>query len=141
MTVNRGRRRTLGWLGMLAIAARAKAQIVPVEVAGLSEINKVGWSRDFEFHGRPALVVRTAKFQAGGLETGAIFLLAYLLECTHAGCTVSLPGGGTVLGCPCHGSQFDLESGNNIAGPARDPLPKVKLELRADKVWAVGFVD
>lgn len=43
--------------------------------------------------------------------------------CTHQQC--SLAEGeldGTTIECPCHGSQFDLTTGEAIGGPAMDPL-------------------
>lgn len=43
--------------------------------------------------------------------------------CTHQGC--SLAEGdvdGTVVRCPCHGSEFDITSGEVVEGPATDPI-------------------
>ena len=43
--------------------------------------------------------------------------------CTHQGC--SLASGeleGTTVTCPCHGSQFDVRSGEVLEGPAEDPV-------------------
>lgn len=43
--------------------------------------------------------------------------------CTHQQC--SLAEGdldGTIIECPCHGSQFDITTGEAIGGPAVDPL-------------------
>lgn len=135
------RRKALGWLGTLTMLPVARGQIIPVEIAALSDAGQIGWNKAFEFHGRPCLLVRTAQAQRGGLEVSQVYLLAYVLECTHAGCSLSPPSGGTLLSCPCHGSQFALESGQNVAGPARDPLIKVRLELREKRMWAVGFAD
>lgn len=135
------RRKALGLLGMLTVLSAARGQVIPVEIVTLSDAGQIGWYKPFEFHGRPCLVVRTAQPHKDGLQVGKVFLLAYVLECTHAGCRLSLPGGGTRLSCPCHGSQFELQSGRNVAGPARDPLIKVRLELRENRMWAVGFVD
>jgi nitrite reductase/ring-hydroxylating ferredoxin subunit len=42
--------------------------------------------------------------------------------CTHRAC--SLPKGkldGTTLTCPCHGSQFDVTTGEVLRGPASGP--------------------
>jgi Rieske Fe-S protein len=47
-------------------------------------------------------------------------LLALSMTCTHAGCRVKPPVAG-VIGCPCHGSQYDL-TGKVIRGPALQPL-------------------
>lgn len=46
-------------------------------------------------------------------------------ECTHAACPFSLDGevfDGTVLGCNCHGSEFDLRTGEVLLGPAERAL-------------------
>ena len=43
--------------------------------------------------------------------------------CTHQGC--SLAQGeldGTTVTCPCHGSEFDVTSGEVLRGPAREPV-------------------
>jgi 3-phenylpropionate/trans-cinnamate dioxygenase ferredoxin component len=43
--------------------------------------------------------------------------------CTHLQC--SLAEGeleGTVVTCPCHGSQFDVTSGEVLRGPAQEPV-------------------
>jgi len=53
-------------------------------------------------------------------------LLAFGDECTHRGCSLSEGAfddrDGTVE-CPCHGSVFDVETGEPVEGPAQDPLP------------------
>jgi 3-phenylpropionate/trans-cinnamate dioxygenase ferredoxin subunit len=53
-------------------------------------------------------------------------LFAFGDECTHQGCSLSEGGfddrEGTVE-CPCHGSVFDVETGEPLDGPAQDPLP------------------
>ena len=43
--------------------------------------------------------------------------------CTHLHC--SLAEGeldGTVVTCPCHGSQFDVTTGDVLRGPAQEPV-------------------
>ena len=43
--------------------------------------------------------------------------------CTHEGCQLSAGKLiGTILMCPCHGSQFDITTGSVIRGPAKQPL-------------------
>ena len=47
-------------------------------------------------------------------------LYAFGDTCTHAGC--SLAAGkleDTVVTCPCHGSQFDVTTGEVVRGPAQ----------------------
>lgn len=46
-------------------------------------------------------------------------------ECTHAACPFSSDGevfDGTVLACNCHGSEFDLRTGEVLLGPAERAL-------------------
>jgi len=47
-------------------------------------------------------------------------IYAMTAVCTHMGCIVGLPAG-TVITCPCHGSQYAL-GGGNLLGPATLPL-------------------
>jgi nitrite reductase/ring-hydroxylating ferredoxin subunit len=51
--------------------------------------------------------------------------------CTHMQC--SLAGGDleeTTVTCPCHGSEFDVTSGEVLRGPAADPVGS--FEVRAE---------
>jgi len=77
---------------------------VPV---GGGEIVKVG--------GKPVVVAQPKKGD----------FTAFSAICTHMGCTVNPPKGGTIT-CPCHGSQYSAEDGSVQGGPAPSPLPKVK---------------
>jgi 3-phenylpropionate/trans-cinnamate dioxygenase ferredoxin subunit len=53
-------------------------------------------------------------------------LFAFGDECTHEGCSLAEGTLGdkedTVI-CPCHGSEFDLATGEPVGGPAVDPVP------------------
>ena len=52
--------------------------------------------------------------------------------CTHLGC--SLADGnleGTTVTCPCHGSQFDVTTGEVVRGPARESVPSYPVRLEA----------
>lgn len=53
--------------------------------------------------------------------------------CTHQGCTV-VPDEDQGIVCPCHGSAFDLATGEALRGPASVPLPEVPLEVRDGRV-------
>jgi 3-phenylpropionate/trans-cinnamate dioxygenase ferredoxin subunit len=53
-------------------------------------------------------------------------LFAFGDECTHAGCSLSegtLSDRDAEVECPCHGSTFDVETGEPTGGPAADPVP------------------
>ncbi len=56
-------------------------------------------------------------------------------SCTHRGCTVS---DGTLAGaharCPCHGSTFDVRTGEVVHGPATRPEPSYKVEVSGDQI-------
>ncbi len=55
--------------------------------------------------------------------------------CTHAGC--SLAHGeieGTVVTCPCHGSQFDATTGAVVRGPAQRPVRSHAVRTEGDGV-------
>lgn len=58
--------------------------------------------------------------------------VTYALDdtCVHAGCSLA---GGTVEGrsiiCPCHGSQYDLQDGSVIHGPATMPAPRYDVRI------------
>lgn len=52
--------------------------------------------------------------------------------CTHTGCLVT--GIGETITCPCHGSQFDIATGEVLGGPAPGPLPQVDFTVENDEV-------
>jgi 3-phenylpropionate/trans-cinnamate dioxygenase ferredoxin component len=55
--------------------------------------------------------------------------------CTHQQC--SLGEGdldGTVIECPCHGSQFDVTTGEAVNGPAVDPLDVFQAKVEGDEL-------
>ncbi|MGQ4538184.1 QcrA and Rieske domain-containing protein [Dermabacteraceae bacterium P7074] len=47
--------------------------------------------------------------------------------CTHQGCVVAASDDG--LTCPCHHSTFETATGKATGGPAKAPLPPVKLSV------------
>jgi thiosulfate dehydrogenase [quinone] large subunit len=62
-------------------------------------------------------------------------LAAFSAVCTHAGCQVGFQSG--VIFCPCHGSEFDADTGAVLRGPAVTPLaPKHVIERRGS-IYAV----
>jgi Rieske Fe-S protein len=61
--------------------------------------------------------------------------------CTHQGCILATVSAGTI-NCGCHGSQFSIKDGSNVAGPLGSPpgsvapLPKVPVKLQGNDVVA-----
>jgi len=59
--------------------------------------------------------------------------------CTHQGCILATVSAGTI-NCACHGSQFSIKDGSNVAGPLGSapgsvaPLPKVPVKLHGSDV-------
>lgn len=57
---------------------------------------------------------------------------AFSAICTHKGCTVV--SAGDQLICPCHGSHFELLTGNVVRGPAQKPLLPIAVTIDGDSV-------
>jgi len=58
-------------------------------------------------------------------------------RCTHMGCLLSdgtLRGGN--ITCSCHGSIFDVTTGNVIKGPAMKPEPAYELKIEGEQILA-----
>lgn len=60
------------------------------------------------------------------LQPSAGRFVAHSAVCTHAGCTVRYSGG-DLLVCPCHGAEFNAQSGAVLRGPARYPLTAIQV--------------
>jgi Rieske Fe-S protein len=112
------------------------------------------------FLGDPAAgeVSRHAAYiRNNGFVNGVPSFTAMSSRCTHVGCPTqpngpvfnqqhqteqtangqvglvpTLPAGG--FGCPCHGSQFDME-GNRTAGPAARALDRYAFSIRRGHLW------
>jgi thiosulfate dehydrogenase [quinone] large subunit len=75
--------------------------------------------------GNPDIIIR---HQSGALS-------AFSAVCTHTGCTVDFQSG--VIACPCHGSEFDPNTGAVLRGPAATPLPAKHVIERRGSIYAV----
>lgn len=59
--------------------------------------------------------------------------------CTHQGCLLASVAGGTI-NCGCHGSQFSITDGSNVAGPLGSPpgsvpaLPRIPVKVQGSDV-------
>ncbi|MEU2433380.1 Rieske (2Fe-2S) protein [Streptomyces sp. NPDC007861] len=60
---------------------------------------------------------------------------AFSAQCTHAGCVLDTVEG-TEGNCPCHGSRFDVTTGEAVRGPATVPLPEVPVTVEGGKLVA-----
>ncbi|MFB6943265.1 Rieske (2Fe-2S) protein [Streptomyces sp. NPDC056237] len=68
-------------------------------------------------------------------ETGEF--KAFSSKCTHQGCAVSSVSDGTI-NCPCHGSKFDISTGDVAAGPAGRPLPAKSITVKDGSITLVS---
>jgi len=58
---------------------------------------------------------------------------AFSAVCTHQGCPVNEVSDGKII-CPCHGSEFSIEDGSVVGGPAPSPLPKENLTVKGGEI-------
>lgn len=128
--------------------AVAQSQPAAVRIAPVAGGLMKEWdSQEFTFDGAPALLVRVPKPAAGDrrpleVRRGSeiLYLTAYLLVCTHQGCKPAAPNPERNLICPCHGSTYRAADGSVVKGPAREMLEGIKLEVRQNAIFAVGFL-
>lgn len=98
-----------------------------VIVAGTEEL-KQGKMRAFEVRGTRIAVANVA---------GAYY--AFDDTCTHLRC--SLAEGDleeTTVICPCHGSEFDVRSGEVLQGPAREPVETYETRIEGSSLGVRG---
>lgn len=57
--------------------------------------------------------------------------------CTHLGCIPPWRPGEGLFHCPCHGSLFAI-NGDVLRGPAREPLYRAPIEVKADGGLRIG---
>ena len=62
---------------------------------------------------------------------------AFSAICTHQGCPVGSVEDGVII-CPCHGSRFDISSGDPVGGPAQEPLSTVDFTESGDSIVITG---
>lgn len=88
--------------------------------------------------GVPSFTVMSSRCTHVGCPTqpnGPVFNQQHATEHTangQVGLVPTLPAGG--FGCPCHGSQFDIE-GNRTAGPAARALDRYAFSIRNGHLW------
>jgi nitrite reductase/ring-hydroxylating ferredoxin subunit/ferredoxin len=95
--------------------------ISSVEIQGADWAAPIGAIQAVTVGGEPRALIRHA--EGWSLVPDA---------CTHATCAFTKNGevaDGTVLICNCHGSEFDLRTGEVLLGPALEPLPTTAVEM------------
>lgn len=63
-------------------------------------------------------------------------VLAFTNLCSHAECSFADDGqlDGDELECNCHGSRFNVRTGEVLNGPAEDPLKRYSVRLEGDDI-------
>jgi Rieske Fe-S protein len=127
--------------------------IDPVSIGDLNQFTQVWDSLEFSFATGPGILVQLPQPIAGGLSIGNQHFAAFTRICTHQGCIVSLNKNleaiavafnyrtdEPTLTCQCHFSAFSLtDEGRAMSGPAVKPLPRIRLELRGQTLYATGL--
>lgn len=109
---------------------RTRQGVLPIQaIASLDDL-PVGGALTFHYpdEGNPAILVRLGEEE----------FVAYDQQCTHLLCPVLPEPEKGVLHCPCHEGSFDLQTGRPVAGPPRRRLPRIELEVRNGRVYAIG---
>jgi len=78
------------------------------------------------------LVLDDAKVVLTKADDGTV--RAFSSICTHQGCAVAKVADGRIS-CPCHGSQFEADTGEVAEGPASRALPAVAVAVRDGEVF------
>ena len=120
------------WIVALSLRRRTRTRSVEREIAAVGEL-PVGGSKLFEYP-EPGKVCVLVRLPDGGFA-------AFSQKCTHLSCPVMPEPAKGRFHCACHNGSFDLATGEPLAGPPRRPLPRLRLEVRGERVFAVGVED
>ena len=96
----------------------------------MGELTTVGDVEGLEDRELAAFDVRGKRIAIASV--GEVFY-AFADTCTHQGC--SLADGtldGTTVTCPCHGSEFNVTTGDVVRGPARVPVASYPVRLEGN---------
>lgn len=119
-----------GFIVAQSLAKRAEGQLPETEIASMDEL-EVGAAKVFDYPGEgdACVLVRVDH------ET----FVAYGQKCTHLSCPVIPEPRDGKFHCPCHNGSFDLHTGQPLEGPPRRALPKVTLEMRGGRIFAIDL--
>src|SRR5215472_11825896 len=123
---------------LLAISTWATAFAKRFVRKDSADVRLLGPVKELEQNGHMLFRYPTADSPCIAIRTPEGKLVAYSQVCTHLSCAVVYNKDDNGLFCPCHHGLFNL-AGQPIAGPPTRPLPRVTLEQRGDKIYAVGM--
>jgi Rieske Fe-S protein len=118
------------WIAAHALLRRGRGTAPVVAIAPVDAV-PVGGTVSFAYPaaGSACLLVRIAADE----------FVAFGQRCTHLSCPVLPQVARGRFHCPCHNGSFDLRTGEPLAGPPRRPLPRIALERRGGRIYAVGI--
>jgi HEAT repeat protein len=93
---------------------------------------KLGYAKDLALGSMKAVQAGDREILLVNLDTG---IYAIQNTCTHRGCRLSdgtLEGG--IVHCPCHGSAFNVKTGEVVNGPAKTPEPAYAVVLENGEI-------
>ena len=90
----------------------------------LAPVDKVPEGGGLILSDPPIVLTRTS--------SGAVH--AFSAVCPHQGCNVDRVANGKI-DCPCHGSQFDANTGEVVTGPASSGLPPIPVVVREGSIY------
>lgn len=94
-----------------------------VNVASKQDV-PLGEMKAFEVNGTSVLIVNLAN---------EYFAIAN--KCTHRGCKLSKGSlSGEVVKCPCHGSRFNIKTGEVVGGPAAKSEQKYEVKIEQNQI-------
>jgi nitrite reductase/ring-hydroxylating ferredoxin subunit len=97
--------------------------MTPIKLASTADL-KPNQMKAVNANGTPILLVNL---------NGSFYAIGN--KCTHRGCALSNGTlNGDTLKCACHGSIFNVKTGEVIGGPAKKPEPKYELQVSGDQI-------
>ena len=143
------RRKALQVLGCLACAAalpslvEAQTSFEPFQVVSAGELTVSGQYKLFRLGRKPIIIYASDSEVEASLRWDTVWLVAYLMACTHRGATLREPNTAGLLHCPEHRQDFDVKTGVPVEPihKTKKPLEQFGLELYPDKtVWLSKIV-
>jgi Rieske Fe-S protein len=139
------RRSALRGAGVFAVGGVAGAVVVTLRDDDADNANANAYGYEDKSSGSASALAAVADIPSGGglvLDDAKVVVTkaddgtvrAFSSICTHQGCPVAEVADGRII-CPCHGSQFDADTGEVADGPASRPLPPVTVTVRDGEVF------
>jgi Rieske Fe-S protein len=140
------RRSALRGAGVFAVGGVAGAVVASGRDDPLDSANANAYGYDDASAGSGSALAAVDDIPSGGglvLDDAKVVLTkgddgtvrAFSSICTHQGCPVAEVADGRIK-CPCHGSQFEADTGEVAEGPASRPLPSVPVAVKDGEVFS-----